>query len=162
MLVSKRATNILLILILAVGIGIVAMLATGARGGPLDPQGPPSSTYKSLEIVPPIWVLTLPSDDNPDVCNTRRFTCVMNSEAVLDRETGLVWQRDGDTTSATWAEAVHDCYTEVIGGRWSWRLPTWPELMSLSSDTGDFTSPSPFTNVGPGGPGAILLLERHS
>jgi hypothetical protein len=33
MLVSNRATNILLVLVLAVGIGIVAMLASGARGG---------------------------------------------------------------------------------------------------------------------------------
>ena len=44
MLISNRATNILLVAILAIGIGIVAMLASGARGGPLDPPGPPAST----------------------------------------------------------------------------------------------------------------------
>jgi hypothetical protein len=44
MLVSNRATNILLVLILAIGIGIVAMLASGARGGPLDPPGAPAPT----------------------------------------------------------------------------------------------------------------------
>lgn len=44
MLVSRRATNILLVLILAVGIALVAMTATGVRGGPLDPPGPPGST----------------------------------------------------------------------------------------------------------------------
>ena len=45
MLVSTRATNILLLLVLAVGVAIVAMLATGVRGGPLDPPaGTPGST----------------------------------------------------------------------------------------------------------------------
>lgn len=44
MLVSSRANTTLLVLILAVGIGIVAMLATGVRGGPLDPPGPPGAT----------------------------------------------------------------------------------------------------------------------
>ncbi len=44
MLASIRSTNILLIVLLAVGVAIVAMLATGVRGGPLDPPGPPGST----------------------------------------------------------------------------------------------------------------------
>jgi hypothetical protein len=43
-LVSSRTTNILLLLVLAVGIGIVAMLSTGVRGGPLDPVSTPGST----------------------------------------------------------------------------------------------------------------------
>jgi hypothetical protein len=54
MLVSNRATNILLVLILAVGIGIVAILASGARGGPLDPTAPPSSTLPQIEPRMPI------------------------------------------------------------------------------------------------------------
>ena len=54
MLVSSRATNILLVLLLAVGIGIVAMLATGARGGPLDPPGPPAATLPQVEPRTPI------------------------------------------------------------------------------------------------------------
>lgn len=44
MLVSSRTTNILLMLVLAIGIAIVAMLATGVRGGPLDPTAGPGST----------------------------------------------------------------------------------------------------------------------
>ena len=54
MLVSSRATNILLVLLLAVGIGIVAMLATGARGGPLDPPGPPAATLPQVGPRTPI------------------------------------------------------------------------------------------------------------
>ena len=52
MLVSSRATNILLVAILAVGIGIVAMLASGARGGPLDPPAAPSATGTLPQVEP--------------------------------------------------------------------------------------------------------------
>lgn len=44
MLTTARTTNILLVVMIAVGIGIVAMLATVARGGPLDPPAGPAPT----------------------------------------------------------------------------------------------------------------------
>ncbi len=52
--ISTRTNTLLLVLILAVGIAIVAMLASGARGGPLDPTGPPSSTLPQVEPRVPI------------------------------------------------------------------------------------------------------------
>ena len=57
MLISNRATNILLVAVLAVGIAIVAMLASGARGGPLDPSGAPGSTAGVLRPGTPITAL---------------------------------------------------------------------------------------------------------
>ena len=54
MLISQRANTILLVLILAAGITIIAMLATEARGGPLDPPGPPASTAPPVEPRTPI------------------------------------------------------------------------------------------------------------
>ncbi|MBI5283874.1 MAG: right-handed parallel beta-helix repeat-containing protein [Chloroflexi bacterium] len=54
MLISQRVNTILLVLILAAGITIVAMLATEARGGPLDPPGAPSSTLPLVEPRTPI------------------------------------------------------------------------------------------------------------
>ena len=66
MLISHRATNVLLVAILAVGVGIVAMLASGARGGPLDPTGPPSVTGTLPQVeprmpIPPVgWNGTFP------------------------------------------------------------------------------------------------------
>lgn len=51
---SSRITNILLIVMIAVGIGIMAMLASGARGGPLDPTGSPGSTFGVREAGTPI------------------------------------------------------------------------------------------------------------
>ncbi len=60
-----------------------------------------------------------------------RFELVMNEEAVLDRETGLVWERDASNTTYEWDDAVLYCYTANIGGRMGWRLPTVAELTTL-------------------------------
>ena len=50
--------------------------------------------------------------------------------AVLDRETGLVWQRDPGG-AATWTDAILDCQINEIGGRYGWRLPAFEELLTL-------------------------------
>ena len=57
-----------------------------------------------------------------------------NSEAVLDRETGLVWQqspRSPGIEAATWPSRIFTCNTTSIGGRKGWRLPSVQELSSL-------------------------------
>jgi hypothetical protein len=56
-----------------------------------------------------------------------------NNEAVLDRETGLVWERSPTvrTFTVSWSEALSVCFQLNAGGRTGWRLPTVPELMSL-------------------------------
>ena len=60
-----------------------------------------------------------------------RFELVMNNEAVLDRNTGLVWQRDTSATKYNWNDALEYCYLLEIGGRKAWRLPTIHELLTL-------------------------------
>jgi len=58
--------------------------------------------------------------------------CVFNYRAVLDHETGLVWQRDPSAnTPAYWAPALDACYSVTLGGRSGWRPATLPELMTL-------------------------------
>jgi parallel beta-helix repeat protein len=52
MVISSRTNTLLLVLILAVGVGIAAMLASGVRGGPLDPPGPPSATGTLPQVEP--------------------------------------------------------------------------------------------------------------
>jgi Protein of unknown function (DUF1566) len=56
-----------------------------------------------------------------------------DSEAVLDRETQLVWEREPLDLlfPGTLAVAVEDCYNRIVGGRMGWRLPTLEELTSL-------------------------------
>ena len=53
-------------------------------------------------------------------------------EAVLDKETGLVWQRSPSPTSQfDWGSSAALCIGSAIGGRRGWRLPTAWELMTL-------------------------------
>ena len=99
-------------------------------------------TYNSQVTATPSWYQILST--------VERFELVMNNEAVLDRETGLVWQRDTSDTVYNWTTAHTICYMATIGGRKGWRLPTIDELATLVDPT-EF-SPSlpdghPFTNV---------------
>jgi hypothetical protein len=63
----------------------------------------------------------------------RRFKLIseFNSEAVLDKETGLVWERSPNKTAVTWPNARLMCAQKAVGGRGGWRLPTFNELASL-------------------------------
>jgi Protein of unknown function (DUF1566) len=75
-----------------------------------------------------------------------RFTVLplFNGEAVLDKETGLVWERTPDGNTHTWFEAVERCYVVNHGDRQGWRLPTMEELSSLV----DSTQQSPALSAG--------------
>ncbi len=71
-------------------------------------------------------------------------------EAVLDKETGLVWERKPDLQPKTWDAAIVYSYTRVVVGRKGWRLPTMEELLSLVDPSRtDPTLPAghPFLNV---------------
>ena len=88
----------------------------------------------------PPWYQMLPGE--------KRFVLVMDDQAVLDRETGLVWERntiEGDTY--TWYAALEHCYQAYIGGRGGWRLPTMAELTTLIDKTQIPVLGEPFTNV---------------
>lgn len=70
----------------------------------------------------------------------------MGSRAVLDRETGLVWERTPQSSmevaqtnaDLTWNSARALCLGKGLGGRRGWRLPSITELTSLMEpDLGD-------------------------
>ena len=91
----------------------------------------------------PSWDQTLPA--------ATRFIDLTNMPgAVLDRETGLVWERSPDPTLQNWQNAQFHCLNRNTGGRTGWRLPALPELMSLV-DRSQFNpalpAGHPFTNV---------------
>lgn len=78
----------------------------------------------------PAWDQTLACTT---LSNCPRFVVLsnMNSEAVLDRETGLVWQRTPRAGYVVHEVAVQLCAQERTGGRFGWRLPSMHELQSL-------------------------------
>jgi hypothetical protein len=78
-----------------------------------------------------------------------------NDEAVLDRETGLVWQRTPDAEDQyVWLGASQRCLAFNGGNRRGWRLPTVEELYSLmdtSQSNPTLASGHPFIDVFLGG-----------
>jgi hypothetical protein len=101
----------------AVAVGLSAMLAAPA-------SAQLSTTANGPYYATPTWNQKL---------TTNRFVILANwnNEAVLDRETGLVWERSPDSTMRTWFVARFDCINRAVGGRKGWRLPTVQELASL-------------------------------
>ena len=88
---------------------------------------PPTSapTAVATYLAPPAWSQTL-------AVNVR-FVILsnFNSDAVLDRETGLVWTRQTLRERDGRDLAARDCATLAVGSRMGWRLPTVSELQSL-------------------------------
>jgi len=71
-----------------------------------------------------------------------------DDEAVLDKETGLVWEQSPSTIRRTWVSALLRCYNKIVGVRKGWRLPTVEELTSLV----DPNNPGGDPDLPPGNP----------
>jgi len=99
---------------------------------------------------PPSWDQKLPA--------ASRFIILSDwdNAAVLDKETGLVWQRSPSTTRVTWPVASYNCTNLSVSNRMGWHLPTVQELGSLvdrsvASGSGARLPPGhPFMNVNVG------------
>ncbi len=130
----------------ALGIILVLALARATVAGPLDPPGSVGSTMRTIDELMPSWGKTLTSNG---ACTSQRFTCVMNGAAVLDHETGIVWQRVPSAGNTSFTVADQTCREALIGGRHGWRLPTIDELLSLDDETTADSLPvgHPFTNT---------------
>jgi hypothetical protein len=151
---NKRRKWTIVLMTITVFITTAAFLPGLVRAGNLEPSAPPGSTMKTLDEVPPTWSQKLPASERfelvlPIVEELGGFKKTVY-KAVLDKETGLVWEKSPDTTERVWAEACAHCYRKEVGGRKGWRLPTVEELASLVDTTN--TSPAlptghPFSNV---------------
>jgi len=108
------------------------------------PSAAPASKMKKMDQVPPNWSQKLPAD--------QRFELVLDEAAVLDNETGLVWELSPSITYVTWYEAMRTCQNKRVGGRMGWRCPTVEELASLVDPSVSGSDPAlpsrhPFKNV---------------
>jgi hypothetical protein len=82
----------------------------------------------------PAGAVQLESWDNIIPNANARFKVLQefNGEAVLDKETGLVWEQSPPAADApNWFTARLRCFDKNGGGRKGWRLPTIAELASL-------------------------------
>jgi hypothetical protein len=84
----------------------------------------------------PSWDQSLPASTRFIVLSN------FNNQAVLDRETGLVWERS-PSLSGSWAVVSAQCIARTNGGRFGWRLPTIQELGSLLDPTATSLPPLP-------------------
>ena len=87
--------------------------------------GPPATTTFQINPLPPVTF-------------SPRFQLVLGGLAVLDKETGLTWERVPEVipnSSASFQTGRAACHRKVIGGRIGWRLPTLDELASLVDRT---------------------------
>jgi len=81
---------------------------------------------------------------------SQRFVILsaLNNDGVLDKETGLVWEKSPQTASVRWSVARRTCVEKNIGGQKGWRLPSLSELQNLV----DPSIPPPGPTLPPGHP----------
>jgi hypothetical protein len=77
-----------------------------------------------------------------------------NNAAVLDKNTGLVWEKSPEETHLAWRAGGITCINKNVGGQKGWRLPSIPELASLIDPS--VLSPGP--TLPPGHP--FLGIQR--
>ena len=110
-------------------------------------------------VVAAVLILLVPTSALSDpwdkqINRPNRFTVLADfgGQAVLDRETEVVWERSPDTLQSPWIQAQAQCNLKNVGNRRGWRLPTVQELASLVDPTVSSPGPTlpaghPFMNV---------------
>jgi hypothetical protein len=126
--------------------GLVVMAALTFSANPAAGQTVAAGPYYAT----PSWDQTLPCTTP---ANCPRFIVLSNfgGAAVLDRETGLVWEKSPSSSTQTFDFAPFSlCNSKNVGGRTGWRVPTLWELMTLvdPAEAAPSLPPGhPFTNV---------------
>jgi len=163
---KEKFSKITLALALVTAVTVVASLVWA---GDLEPSAAPGPTFKTLDEIQPTWSRALPADDGDPAtgCNSSRFDCVMESAtfqgplAVLDKTTGLVWERYPLSPPVldwekNWETAKAYCLRKAvstpIGSNYGWRLPSVNELATLLDNAGGDDDPQlpsghPFVGV---------------
>ena len=117
-------------------VGMLAVILTAKPAHAANSNGP--------YYAEPAWDQKLP------VQNRFLVLSNWNNEAVLDRETGLVWERVPESTTGVWNAMIGVCANKNVGGRKGWRMPAFAELASLiepSAKNPALPADHPFANV---------------
>jgi hypothetical protein len=99
---------------------------------------------------------TLRWDQNLPTVQRFVVLAAFSNAAVLDKNTGLVWEQSPANTPGVFQDGTYACANKNVGGQKGWRLPAIPELASLIDPTVGPPGPtipagSPFVNVQPAG-----------
>ena len=150
---KRKVIDSLVVIFLAV---VFALYLPGlSNAGSLEPNDPPGPTMRTLDEIYSTnsWSKKLPCDSQTN-CPRFEVLADFNNEAVLDKETGLVWEKSPSNLDwqGYWLNAKNFCNEKQTGGRLGWRLPTVQELASLVdpliASPGPAIPPgSPFVNV---------------
>jgi hypothetical protein len=135
----------------ALGLVILGTFAVACE--PITVEKSQNGPYYAL----PSWDQQIPS--------AQRFTVLSNwgNAAVLDSETGLVWEKEPSSSVFSWYDAIGvrpsssilffdgdgACRSRNIGNRLGWRLPSVEELSSLIDPTQNPALPigNPFQGI---------------
>ena len=125
---------------------VISLICGGlisAGYNPSDDAAIAQEAPTDLSGVPQAWDKNLPTE--------KRFTVLASfaNAAVLDKNTGLVWEQTPDDTIREWDKAGYYCVNKKVGGTAGWRLPSVVELMSVLDPTlgAPFVSPKIFTGI---------------
>lgn len=92
---------------------------------------------------PPAWDKKIPGQARFKVL--RAF----NDAAVLDKETGLVWEKTA-SLAGNWRTTLRFCALRNTGGRMGWRVPALEEILTLvdpAESTPALPDGAPFENL---------------
>jgi hypothetical protein len=122
-MIAKKTSVIAVVVILS--LGAIALPHAAGDQSPGDRFQQILTRLMSLGDVSTSWSRALPADE--------RFAVLaaFNDEAVLDRNTGLVWELSPHITPRPVFSASYHCLNASIGGQKGWRLPNITELTSL-------------------------------
>ncbi len=123
-------------------IAVAAACTAAIAAVPITASAQLSTTANGPYYATPSWDQKLTSN---------RFVVLANwdSNAVLDRETGLVWTRNVNS-NAILADAFDNCAWSATGGRRGWRLPTLNEMQTIvdpAAATGFLPTGHPFLGL---------------
>lgn len=147
----------------ALGAVLVGILFIASIGAADEGRNPFTQILKKLDQILAILNIgghdgshTLRWDQNLPAVQRFVVLAAFVNAAVLDKNTGLVWEQSPATTTYAWQDATYACANKNIGGQKGWRLPSIPELGSLIDPAVASPGPTlppghPFTNVQPAG-----------